>query len=64
MASGRDINPGTKTAALAQLGVSVASGSLAIAPMTRLGRAICVTPDMAAALGYDVGATLEDPGDQ
>ena len=42
----------------------IADALLAIAPMTGLGRVICVAPDVAAALGYDFGAALEDPGDQ
>ena len=80
----------TKTAALLQLAVTVASGSpavclewstaralaagatqdeiadalLAIAPVTGLGRVVCAAPDVATALGYDVGAALEEPDDQ
>jgi 4-carboxymuconolactone decarboxylase len=76
-----------KTAALLQLGASVASGAppvcvewstgralaagatdeeitdtlLAIAPVTGLGRVVCAAPDVAAALGYDVEAALDDP---
>ena len=87
---GQDLDPGTKTAALLQLAVSVASGSpavclewstaralaagatedeiadvlLAIAPVTGLGRVVCVAPDVATALGYDIGAALEEPDDQ
>jgi 4-carboxymuconolactone decarboxylase len=79
-----------KTAALLQLGVSVAIGSpavciewsagqalaagatddeiadvlLAIAPVAGLGRVVCAAPDVATALGYDVAAALDDPGDQ
>jgi 4-carboxymuconolactone decarboxylase len=84
--------PGTtalppKTAALLQLGASVASGAppvcvgwstgralaagatdeeiadalLVIAPVTGLGRVVCAAPDVAAALGYDVAAALDDP---
>jgi 4-carboxymuconolactone decarboxylase len=78
-----------KTAALLQLGASVAIGSpavclqwsaaralaagatqdeiadvlLAIAPVTGLGRVVSAAPDVATALGYDVGAALEDPDD-
>ena len=78
-----------KTAALLQLGASVATGSpavclqwsaaralaagatqdeiadvlLAIAPVTGLGRVVSAAPDVATALGYDVGAALEDPDD-
>jgi 4-carboxymuconolactone decarboxylase len=77
-----------KTAALLQLGASVASGAppicvgwstgralaagatdeeiadtlLAIAPVTGLGRVVCAAPDVAAALGYDIEAALDDPG--
>jgi alkylhydroperoxidase/carboxymuconolactone decarboxylase family protein YurZ len=76
-----------KTAALLQLGASVATGAppvclewstgralaagatdaeiadtlLAIAPVTGLGRVVCAAPDVAAALGYDVAAALDDP---
>lgn len=79
-----------KTAALVQLGVSVAIGSsavciewstgralaagatddeiadvlLAIAPVAGLGRVVCAAPDVATALGYDIAAALDDPGDQ
>jgi alkylhydroperoxidase/carboxymuconolactone decarboxylase family protein YurZ len=79
-----------KTAALLQLGVSVAIGSpavciewsagqalaagatedeiadvlLAIAPVAGLGRVVCAAPDVATALGYDIAAALDDPGDQ
>jgi 4-carboxymuconolactone decarboxylase len=76
-----------RTAALLQLGASVAAGSaraglrwsaaralaagatpdeiadvlLVIAPVAGLGRVVCAAPDVAAALGYDVTAALEDP---
>ena len=79
----------SKTAALLQLGASVASGApptcvewsteralaagateeeitdtlLAIAPVTGLGPVVCAAPDVAAALGYDVEAALDDPDD-
>ena len=36
---------------------------LAIAPVTGLGRVVGAAPDVAAALGYDVGAALEDLDD-
>jgi 4-carboxymuconolactone decarboxylase len=78
-----------KTAALLQLGASVAIGSsavcvqwsagralaagatddeiadvlLAIAPVVGLGRVVCAAPDVATALGYDIAAALDDPGD-
>jgi len=78
-----------RTAALLQLGVSVAIGSspvclqwgtaralaagaseyeiadvlLAIAPVSGLGRVVCAAPDVAAALGYDVAAALEELDD-
>jgi 4-carboxymuconolactone decarboxylase len=76
-----------RTAALLQLGASVAVGSaraglkwsaaralaagatpdeiadvlLVIAPVAGLGRVVCAAPHVAAALGYDVTAALEDP---
>jgi 4-carboxymuconolactone decarboxylase len=75
-----------KTAALLQLGASVATGAppvcvgwstgralaagatdeeiaealLVIAPVTGLGRVVCAAPDVAAALGYDIDAALND----
>jgi alkylhydroperoxidase/carboxymuconolactone decarboxylase family protein YurZ len=36
---------------------------LAIAPVAGLGRVVGAVPDVAAALGYDVEAALEDPDD-
>ena len=36
---------------------------LAIAPVTGLGPVVCAAPDVAAALGYDVEAALDDPDD-
>ena len=79
-----------KTAALLQLGASVATGAspvcvqwstgralaagateeeiaavlLVIAPVAGLGRVVCAAPDVAIALGYDIEAALDDPGDQ
>ena len=76
-----------KTAALLQLGASVALGSpavclewsttralaagatdeeiadvlLVIAPVAGLGRVVSAAADVAAALGYDIVAALEDP---
>jgi AhpD family alkylhydroperoxidase len=76
-----------KTAALLQLGASVATGAppvcvawstgralaagatdeeiadalLVIAPVTGLGRVVCAAPDVAAALGYDIEAALDEP---
>ncbi len=78
-----------RTAALLQLGASVAIGSsavclqwcagralaagasedeiadvlLAIAPVAGLGRVVAAAPEVATALGYDVAAALEEPGD-
>jgi 4-carboxymuconolactone decarboxylase len=78
-----------RTAALLQVGVSVALGSpavclewstgralaagasedeiadvlLAIAPVAGLGRIVAAAPDVAAALGYDIAAALEEPDD-
>ena len=75
-----------KTAALLQIGASVAIGSpavclgwstgralaagatedeiagvlLAIAPVTGLSRIVAAAPEVAAALGYDVAAAMED----
>ena len=34
---------------------------LAIAPVAGLGRIVCAAPGVAAALGYDIEAALEDP---
>jgi 4-carboxymuconolactone decarboxylase len=79
-----------KTAALLQVGASVAIGSspvclewstgralaagasadeiagvlLAIAPVAGLGRVVCAAPEVAAALGYDTQAALEELDDQ
>ena len=39
----------------------IADALLAIAPVTGLGRVIRAAPDVAAALGYDVEAALDDP---
>ena len=76
-----------KTAALLQLGASMAAGTppvclewstgralaagatdeeiadalLAIAPVTGLVRIVCAAPNVAAALGYDIAAALDDP---
>ena len=36
---------------------------LAIAPVAGLGRVISAVPDVAAALGYDIEAALQDPND-
>ena len=42
----------------------IADVLLAIAPVTGLGRVVGAAPDVATALGYDVGATLEKIDDQ
>jgi 4-carboxymuconolactone decarboxylase len=42
----------------------IADMLLVIAPITGLGRVVCAAPDVAAALGYDISAALEDPDDQ
>jgi alkylhydroperoxidase/carboxymuconolactone decarboxylase family protein YurZ len=34
---------------------------LAIAPIAGLGRVVAAAPDVAAALGYDIEAALEEP---
>jgi 4-carboxymuconolactone decarboxylase len=39
----------------------IADVLLAIAPVTGLVRVVCAAPDVAAALGYDVEAALDDP---
>ena len=36
----------------------IADVLLAIAPVTGLGRVVCAAPDVATALGYDIGAAL------
>ena len=41
----------------------IADVLLAIAPVTGLGRVVCAAPDVAAALGYDIGAALEQLDD-
>ena len=41
----------------------IADVLLAIAPVTGLGRVVGAAPDVAAALGYDVGAALEQLDD-
>ena len=41
----------------------IADVLLAIAPVTGLGRVVSAAPDIATALGYDVGAALEDLDD-
>ena len=42
----------------------IADVLLVIAPVTGLGRVVCAAPDVATALGYDIAAALEEPGDQ
>ena len=42
----------------------IADVLLAIAPVAGLGRVVCAAPDVATALGYDIAAALDDPGDQ
>ena len=41
----------------------IADVLLVIAPVAGLGRVVCAAPDVATALGYDIAAVLEDPGD-
>jgi 4-carboxymuconolactone decarboxylase len=41
----------------------IAEVLLAIAPVAGLGRIVSAAPDVATALGYDVEAALEEPGD-
>jgi len=38
----------------------IAEVLLAIAPVAGLGRVVCAAPDVAAALGYDIAAALEE----
>jgi 4-carboxymuconolactone decarboxylase len=42
----------------------IADVLLAIAPVVGLGRVVCAAPDVATALGYDLGAALEEPNDR
>jgi 4-carboxymuconolactone decarboxylase len=42
----------------------IADVLLAIVPVAGLSRVVCAAPDVATALGYDVAAALDDPGDQ
>ena len=42
----------------------IADVLLAIAPVVGLARVVCAAPDVAIALGYDIGAALEEPDDQ
>lgn len=41
----------------------IAGVLLAIAPVAGLGRIVCAAPEVAAALGYDIEAALEEPND-
>ena len=41
----------------------IAEVLLAIAPVTGLGRIASAAPEVATALGYDITAALEEPGD-
>jgi 4-carboxymuconolactone decarboxylase len=41
----------------------IADVLLAIAPVAGLGRIVAAAPDVAAALGYDIAAALEEPDD-
>ena len=42
----------------------IAEVLLAIGFVTGLGRVVCAAPDVATALGYDVGAALEETDDR
>ena len=42
----------------------IADVLMVIAPVAGLGRVLCAAPEVAAALGYDIAAALEDPGEQ
>ena len=42
----------------------IADVLLVIIPVAGLGRVVCAAPGIAAALGYDVAAALEEPGEQ
>ena len=39
----------------------IADALLVIAPVIGLGRVVCAAPDVAAALGYDIEAALDNP---
>jgi len=39
----------------------IADVLLVIAPVVGLGRIVCAAPDVAAALGYDITAAIEEP---
>jgi 4-carboxymuconolactone decarboxylase len=41
----------------------IADVLMVIAPVAGLGRVLCAAPEVAAALGYDIEAALEDPGE-
>jgi alkylhydroperoxidase/carboxymuconolactone decarboxylase family protein YurZ len=41
----------------------IADVLLAIAPVAGLGRVVSAAPDVATALGYDIAAALDHPGD-
>ena len=43
--------------------VEIAEVLLAIAPVAGLSRVASAAPDVAAALGYDIGTALEEPDD-
>ena len=42
----------------------IADVLLAVAPVAGLGRVVSAAPELATALGYDVSAALEEPGDR
>jgi 4-carboxymuconolactone decarboxylase len=42
----------------------IADVLLVIAPLAGIGRVVCCVTEVAAALGYDVAAALEEPGDR
>ena len=53
-----------KVISLLQLAVSAAIGAPGVCLEWSTARAVCAAPDVAIALGYDIGAALEEPDDQ
>jgi len=63
--TGLGLDPaGSRALAAGATDDEIADMLLVIAPITGLGRVVCAAPDVAAALGYDISAALEDPDDQ
>ena|ERR1700734_2084086 len=53
----------TRALAVGATDDEIADVLLVIAPVAGLGRVVCAAPEVAAALGYDVAAALEELGD-